>query len=499
MYQPLTKYFEETLSKQWHNVLLESYSTKETISGQSLASYISSMHGFWSRLNIGDGEKIAMCIPPGMQWAKLFFAVFCSKYVPIALPSDINLAISAAYHSDCKILYIQRSDLSIIDICKFTNLDYIISIENNDILWTSNENTASIHYSSRSGISELNISHKDNSALSLIIYTSGTSTRLKGVMLSSLNLSSCCFSNYSRFPYEEGDSILSILPINHIFGLMYDLLLPICKGMRVVMLDCPPLPEHIIPALKYVQPSILFGVPVILYNLMAEIQRVDQWAILLSCKMITCGGAGVKREFSKFMIEEKRLPFYIGYGMSECSPTISVANPERYEINSCGMPIDCLNLRIDSNDPLRVPGEIQVKGDSVFIGYYKDEDLTRSVFTKDGWFKTSDIATISEQGNIFIQGRLDSQISSNTGKNIYLEDIERILCNSPLIKDAVVTYYDNKLKAFLVLNNADDFAVKSHIQELNAKKFCGVYITEVQYVEKIERTPKGSIKRSLYR
>lgn len=499
MYQPLTQYFEETLSRQWHNVLLESYSTKETISGQSLASYISSMHDFWSKLDIGDGEKIAMCIPPGMQWAKLFLAVYCSKYVPIALPSDINLAISAAYHSDCKILYIQRSDLSIIDIGKFSNLDYIISIEDNDILWTSNENTASIIYFSLSRISELNISHKDNSDLSLIIYTSGTSTRLKGVMLSSQNLSSCCFSNYSRFPYEEGDSILSVLPINHIFGLMYDLLLPICKGMRVVMLDCPPLPEHIIPALEYVQPSILFGVPVILYNLMAEIQRVDKWTILLSCKMITCGGAGVKKEFSKLMIEEKGLPFYIGYGMSECSPTICVASPEQYEINSCGMPIDCLNIRIDSNDPLRIPGEIQVKGDSVFIGYYKDDDLTRSVFTKDGWFKTSDMATISEQGNIFVQGRLDSQISSDTGKNIYLEDIERILCNSPLIKDAVVTCYDNKLKAFLVLNKADDFAVKSHIQELNAKKFCSVYITEIQYVEKIERTPKGTIKRYLYR
>lgn len=498
MYQPLTQYFKETLRRHWHNVILESYSTKEKISGQSLASFISSLHSFWCDLHIDDGDKIAMCIPPGIAWAKLFLATYCSKYVPIALPSDINLAISAAYHSDCKILYIQRSNLSTIDIDRFTNLEYIISIEDNDILWTPNVNTASIKHHLLSNISELNIFHKENSDLSLIIYTSGTSTRLKGVMLSSQNLSSCCFSNYTRFPYEEGSSILSILPINHIFGLMYDLLLPICKGMRVVMLDSPPLPEYIVPALEYAKPSILFGVPVILYNLISEIQHNDSWSLLLSCKMITCGGAGVREEFSKLLIEEKKLPFYIGYGMSECSPTISVAKPEQYEINSCGMPIDCLNLRIDSVDPLHIPGEIQVKGDSVFLGYYKDEDLTRSVFTSDGWFKTSDIATVSEQGNIFIQGRMDSQISSNTGKNIYLEDIERTLCNSPLITDAVVASYDNKLKAFLVANKADDFAIKTFVQELNSNKLCGAYITEVQYVGRIERTPKGTIKRSRY-
>ena len=232
---------------------------------------------------------------------------------------------------------------------------------------------------------------------------------------------------------------------------------------------------------------------------MEEIEKTDSFDILSTCRMITCGGAGVKKEFSERMIEEWKLPFYIGYGMSECSPTVCVAKADIYEKHSCGIPISCLEFRIDSEDPMQIPGEIQVKGESLFIGYYKDRETTDRMFTEDGWFRTSDMATISPSGNIFLQGRMDQQVSTAAGKNIYLEDVEAILCDNPVIKDAVVSLHENKLKAYLVVEKSvEDSIVRELIDKLNAQHFKGVYISEIVYIDKVERTAKGTVKRNLY-
>ena len=494
-----TQYVEDVLQNHWNDVLIESYSTKIQITGENIASYITTEIDFWQSLNLDNGSKIAMCIPSGINWVKLFLAISCSEYIAVALPGDICSAITAAEHSDCEVLYMQASDLPLVDIFKFKNLKYIISIEDDQILYSSC--TYDTYSKSHQLIDRTRfcVTPKIPDDLALLIYTSGSSTHLKGVMLTYRNISSCLLANYARFPYNKRYNLLSILPINHIFGLMYELLLPFCIGMRIVVLDTPPIPELIIPAIRYVKPEILFGVPVILYKLMEEIDRTNLWSILSSCKMIVSGGAGVKKEFSEWMIEERKLPFYIGYGMSECSPTVCVAKADKYEKHSCGMPIDCLEFRIDSEDPMQIPGEIQVRGESVFKGYYKDAETTCRMFTEDGWFKTSDMAIISPEGNIFIKGRLDHQLSTASGKNIYLEDMESILCDNKIVKEAVVCLHDNILKAYIVPEySIDETIVRELINELNIKHFSGAYISEIVLVNKLERTSKGTIKRNLY-
>lgn len=499
MYKLFTEAITESLQEHWNDITIESYSSNEKMTGCALASEITALIDYWGKLGITDGSKIAICAPSGLNWTKIFLAASCSNYIVVALPNDIESAILAAQHSDCDVMYMQSSDYQLINTRRFSNLDYVISIENNDVLWSSIPTSVQYKPIRLLHIGDLKKQQHSQDDLALIIYTSGTSTRIKGVMLSYKNISSCMWANYSRFPYANNESYLSLLPLNHIFGLMHDLLLPICKGMRVVILDRPPVPEYVIPAIKYTRPVLLFAIPLVFYKLMDEINETNAWDALSSCKMIICGGSGVQKAFCEWMTIKRNLPFSIGYGMSECSPTICAANNNSYEMYSCGQPLDCLEFRIDSDEPTHIPGEILVRGDSVFMGYYKDDSLTQSVFTKDGWFKTGDIAIQSEKGNVFLCGRKDSQLSADSGKNIFIEDIEDKLRESTYIQDAVLILNGNRLKAIIVPKDIKHKSlIRNYINEVNKHLSQGVYISDIQYEDHIERTDKGTIKRSLY-
>lgn len=487
------------LKKRWNKFVIESYNEKEFLTGGSLALDIYSLIKFWKELDLNDGSKIAICVPSGLQWAKLFLAISCSNHVAVVLPGDIESALIAAAHSDCDALYVQEANLRYIDVHKFKNLRYIISIEGNKILWTQSHKNMQFCQSPQITRADFIVPHRNVEDMALLIYTSGTSSHIKGVMLSFQNLSVCINANYPRFKYEYGENHLNILPLNHIFGLMYDLLLPLCSGMKLTILDKPPLPEFIIPALRHVRPIMLFSVPLIMYKLVEAVDKTNNWEVFSSCKMITCGGAQIKKEFCELMAVKRGLPFYIGYGMSECSPTICVAEADNYEMCSCGKPIDCLQFKIDSDSPLNTAGEILVKGDTLFMGYYKDDSMTRNMFTEDGWFKTSDMAIMSKWGNVFICGRKNNQVSSDSGKNVFFEDIESHLRTSALIKDAVVCMHDGNLKAYVVLRDYVQLSsLQQVISDMNSRFLNGVYITEIQYLDKIEKTEKGTIKRSLY-
>lgn len=495
----ITKELTQSLQDKWNEVVIESFKTHETLTGKALLSAMMSHVFFWRKLGIPEAGKIAVCIPSGMKWAELFLSGFFSEYVVVALPGDIDSAIVAAQHSDCNALYIQPSDLDLICVSNFAFLDYIISADDNNVLWSSKqikEHHTSVDLNRTNEFVDDRHSPDD---LALIIYTSGTSTRTKGVMLSYKNISTCVHANYSRFPYQKYESYLSILPLNHIFGLMYDLLLPLCKGMHLFLLDYPPIPEFIIPALRSIRPIMLFSVPLVIYKLMEEIKSQDNWEVLSSCKMITCGGAGVQPAFSEWMIMDRKLPFNIGYGMSECSPAICVPDINNYEINSCGRPVDSLEVSIDSEDPMRIPGEILVKGDSVFIGYYKDDCLTQKLFSTDGWFRTGDLGILSQKGNVFLCGRKDSQLSSNSGKNYFLDDVENILLESRYIKDAIIIPFEGHLKALVVpYDSISEEPIRAYIADINSRFVQGIYISDIQFIDKIERTEKGTVKRSVY-
>lgn len=494
-----TEIIGDSLRKHWDDVVIESYSRNQKISGKSLASYILSKIIFWHQLDILNGEKIAICAPSGFEWAKLFIAISFSEYVAVSLPSDIESALDAAMHSDCSIIYIRKSDASLIDTSKYANLKYIISISDNEIIWSLNDITMEYKESPLTHPDDFAVRSHNLVDLALLIYTSGSSSRIKGVMLSYNNLTACLKTNYLRFPYTEGSNYLSILPLNHIFGLMYDLLLPIGKGMSVIILDRPPIPEYVIPAMRSVKPNMIFLVPMLAYKLIEVIEKSHAWDALSSCKMITCGGAGVKKEFIEKMTNSLGLPFYIGYGMSECSPSICIPKLEKYETYSCGQPVDCLELKIDSEDPYHIPGEILVKGESVFMGYYKDGELTKNTFTADGWLRTSDVAYLSIAGNVFLCGRKDSMLSSVSGKNIYIDDIENILREYSFIKDIAVCLQVEHLKAYIVPNGEiDKEDIKQLLHDINSRLLKGTYISDIQFVERIERTTKGTIKKSIY-
>lgn len=494
-----TEIIGDSLRAHWNDVVIESFSTDVKIYGKSLASFIKSNLKFWNQLDIQEGEKISLCAPSDMEWAKLFLAISVSKYVPVALPGDIESALEAAIHSDCCVIYVRKSDATLINLSRFTNLKYVVSISDNEIIWSRDGKVSEYKEIQLTKPDDFVIQRHCLKDLALLIYTSGSSSRLKGVMLSYGNLSACLESNYLRFPYTEGTNYLSILPLNHIFGLMYDLLLPVGKGNRVVLLDRPPIPEYIIPAIRSVRPSLIFLVPIIAYKLIEEIERTQALETLSSCKMITCGGAGVKREFIEKMTSCLKLPFFVGYGMSECSPSICVPKVDQYETFSCGQPMDCIKIKIESEDPYHKPGEILVKGDSVFMGYYKDSGLTREVFTEDGWLRTSDMAYLSLAGNVFLCGRKDSMISSVSGKNIYIDDIENALRKSTLVEDVAIGLKEDRLKAYIVpRGKATEENLKKLIQEINGHLLKGIYISDVQCVERIERTIKGTVKRSIY-
>ena len=365
-------------------------------------------------------------------------------------------------------------------------------------------------------------------------YTSGSTGNPKGVMLTVRNISSNVDLIPRYFPYRRGDNYLSILPFAHIFGMLYDMTACLCLGMHLTVLCLPPAPTILKEAMQSVAPSTVMMVPLVLKK-MAEysateilsdkanveiVKNSPEYYSLLRSKMlsnlggkveiIVTGGAALPDVLEKMLIQELQLPLVTGYGMTECGPTITLGKLGNYKLKSCGILVDCMQIKIESPNPHETVGEVLVKGDNTFVGYYKNPQADKEVFTEDGWFRTGDLGTIDEDNNLFLVGRNKSLLLGSNGENVYPEEIEVKLNVLPYVAESLIVQRGEKFVA-LIVPNADQIAADNlssvqledimdeNIIALNKVVPTFSQISSYELLqETFAKTPKGSIKRFKY-
>ena len=546
--QYFIKQFEKSIKTRWNQAALDEFRTSSLTYGE-LAAKVVENHLFFEAVGLDRGDKVSINARSSAQWAEIFMSVVSGGYVAVQLfngytPSDTQ---SLVHHSDSRILYTEKQIFSNMDFEAMPQVMGVIDLKSGELL-ASRGNFAEI-YASKSGLfaskypagltpDDVNFIDRDMDELCAINYTSGSTGNPKGVMLSVRNFSANVELIPTIYPYIPGESYVSVLPYAHIFGLTYDMITPLCLGLTLCVLYVPPVPANLKPALQHYRPSVFFAVPLILTKLientigefihsksgqekLADHENNPDFCRALriilmeslggNIKVFVTGGAAIPAHFEELIATKLQCPFVTGYGMTECAPTITLGRIGHYKLKSCGVPVTpWVDLKILSPDPKVIPGEVVVKGDVVFEGYYKAAETTKSVMTEDGWFKTGDMGIIDDDNVVFLMGRSKNMLLSTNGQNVFPEEIEVVLNALPYVQESLIVERDGHFIAIVVPNqdlaatdNLSAEALKNimecNIKALNEKipAYSQVSGFELRF-EPFAKTPKGSIKRFMY-
>lgn len=539
--------FENSIKENWNKSALTDY-RGETWRYSQVAEEITTMHLVWRAAGIKQGDKISLNARSCANWAKAFMAITSGGQVAVQLfngftPAD---AQKFTHHSDSKILFTEKAIFEEMDFEAMPQLIAVIDTRSSELL-ASRGNFESIYRQRHQlfgaaypdGFSPDCVSYTkiEMDDLCCINYTSGSTGNPKGVMLTARNISSNVDTIPKHFPYLRGENYLSMLPFAHIFGLLFDLVTCLCSGMHITVLGMPPAPTILKDAMQQVRPRVIMMVPLVL-NKMIEFSigefvnsrtgktRLKDYSqhpefchalrtIALSylggkCEVIMTGGAAIPVEIEELLITKLDIPLVTGYGMTECAPAIALARLGHYKQRSCGEIVERMQARIDSDDQQSKVGELWVKGDNTFIGYYKNPEADREVFTSDGWFRTGDLGIIDNENNLFLVGRCKSMLLSSNGQNVYPEEIEVKLNALAYVSESIIVQRGERFVA-LVVPNADLLAndgisaetlrviMEKNIETLNSQIPSYSQISDFELTdEPFAKTPKGSIKRFLY-
>lgn len=542
------KVFEKSAKECWDKPAITEFD-KPGLTYGGLVSEIEKNLLFWKEAGLRPGDKIALNARSSAAWGITFFSTQAGGFVAVQLfngftPTDAQGLVD---HSESRLLYTEKSIFSKMDFEAMPALLAAIDLYSGELL-ASRGNFAEC-YARRdaifaaahpAGLREADVRFADRKLddLAAIMYTSGSTGNPKGVMISVRNFSSNVQLIPIHFPYHRKDSYVSVLPYAHIFGLVYDLITPLCYGLTLCILYVPPVPANLKPALRQYKPRVFFAVPLIINKLIDEsigefirsksgaakladyrnhpdfceaLHDIFMRALGGGCELLITGGAAMPESLERLMLEQLQVPFVTGYGMTECAPTITLGHKETYVMKECGEPVpEGIELKIDSEDPRNIAGEVLVRGHVVFQGYYKNEAATQAVFTNDGWFRTGDLGTQDELGRVFLVGRCKSMILSSNGQNIYPEEIEVVLNQLPYVAESLIVDRDKKLVALIVPNYklAEEQGVSAeqlqtimddNLVELNKKIPAYSAISSYALLtDPFEKTPKGSIRRFIY-
>lgn len=539
--------FEQTVKECWNNPALNDYKGPVKTYGQ-LAEDIEKMNLLWKAAGLVKGDKVAINAKSSAAWATVFFAAQAGGFVAVQIfnaftPSDI---MSLTNHSDSKVLYTEKAIFDKMDFASMPTILAAIDIKSGELLASRggfadlyNNVDALFAKAHPQGLTPEAVNY-DAGTLDdtcAIMYTSGSTGNPKGVMLSIRNISMNVYLLPNHLPFKRGGCTVTILPFAHIFGMTVDMIAPLCYGMHLVVLGLPPIPSNLKPALREYKPELFFSVPLVLTKLIEDtlgefihsksgaakledhennpdfcnaLRIILDQALGGNIKVFATGGAAIPEHFEKLLVEKLGLPFITGYGMTETAPVISVGHLGSYKLRECGEWVEeGVDLRIDSSDPETVPGEIQLKGHIVFQGYYKNPDATTAAFTEDGWFRTGDLATMDKDKSLFIVGRSKSMILSSNGQNIFPEEIEVVLNALPYVGESLIVSRDEHLVALIVpdMNLAGDMSsdelakvMNANLAALNKKMPAYSQVSSYElHFEPFAKTPKGSIRRFMYK
>jgi long-chain acyl-CoA synthetase len=450
---------------------------------ESVNREIRALIAFLEENGIRPGDKVAILSLNMPNWGIAYFSItFMGAVVVPILPdfSPVEIA-NILEHSGTKAIFISNSLLSRIEDFKSDILTLSILIEDFSILPPAKDRSKY----DPSVLSTKNYAVNEDD-LASIIYTSGTTGRSKGVMLTHKNISYNALKGRAIQFIDENDRFLSVLPLSHTYENTLGLILPMLCGSCVYYLKKPPTPSVLLPALAEVRPTLMLTVPLIiekiyfnrivptfrdklilklLYNISFFRKILNEAAgkKLMKTfggelKFYGIGGAKLNKTVERFLREAK-FPYAVGYGLTETAPLLAGANPKQSVFESTGPAIEGVELIINKPDKKTGEGEIWAKGPSIMKGYYKEPDMTKSVLTQDGWFKTGDLGTFDKNNNLYIKGRLKNMIVGASGENIYPEEIESIINNFRFVVESLVVQQKGKLVA-LVHINMEEFEKK---------------------------------------
>ncbi len=535
--------FQQSVRNRWEKPALSDY-RGETFTFADIATRIAKHHFLFEKVGLKPGDKVALASKNCARWAISFLAVGTYRAVAVPILPDFSPETigDLSAHSESVILFTEARIWDAIDRNRVPNLKAVISVDDFSILYATDKSLVAsmiakesempkvFPASEKEKVSDYQIGDLDD--LAIINYTSGTTSSPKGVMLTAKNISSNIEFGLNRIPVCDTDKIMSMLPLAHMYGMAFEFLYPLCGGGHVYFLGKTPTPTVLMQALADIKPYILITVPLVMEKIFKNkvmptlnkplmrmltsipfIKRVIYGKVrstLLTTfggnlRSIVLGGAAISLPVEKVM-RKVRLPYTVGYGMTECAPLIGYSPWESFKLGSCGRAVDNVIVRIDSDNPAKNVGEIQVKGDNVMQGYYKNPEATAATFTEDGYLRTGDLGIIDKDGNIFIKGRSKCMILSPNGQNIYPEEIESILNSLPHVGESLIVERKGGLVALVALQ-ADEKCSAEELREimeqnrleLNTRMPAYSKISAVEIIEGgFEHTPKQSIKRFLY-
>ena len=542
---------EKSIIDNWDRDALTDYKGI-TLQYHDVARKIEKLHILFENGGVERGDKIALCGRNSAHWAVAFLATL--TYGAIAVPVLHEFTAEQIHnivnHSEAKFLFVGDVVATQVDPVKMPGLegiinipDYSLRLSRTDKLTYAREHLNEMFgrkypkYFRRQHVAYYKEQSPDE--LALINYTSGTTGFSKGVMIPYRAL----WGNYDFAEHvlgnvvKQGDSVISILPMAHMYGMAFEFIFEFLHGCHIYYLTRIPSPAIIAQAFTDIRPAIIIAVPLIiekiirkrvfpklqnntmrlLWNMPVISKKIQQRVCEQVRKAfgdqfyeIIIGGAAFNHEVGQFL-KAIGFPFTVGYGATECAPIICYSDWQHFVPGSCGRAVVHMEVKIDSPDPARIPGEILARGTNVMLGYYKNPEATAQTIDADGWYHTGDLGTMDADGNVFIRGRSKNMLLGPSGQNIYPEEIEDKLNSMQLVLESVVVQRDTKLVALVHpdMDAATDLGIRHdalaqlmeqnriHVNE-QLPAYCKLAEIEIHKNE-FEKTPKKSIKRYLYK
>lgn len=544
----VNKLYQDAFKKYWDRPAISNYQGM-TLHYRDVARRIEKLHIMFEECGLAKGDKVALCSRNQANWAVAFLSAMTYGAVPVPLLHEFKSANihHLVNHSEAKILFVDEVIWEGLSETEMPGLQAIIQVNTFKLLYAADEKITQARehlnelfgrkYPNAFTPEDLNYYEDSADELAIINYTSGTSGFSKGVMIPYRAIrSNVEFATKVLPGLDCTKSVVSMLPSAHMYGLMFELLYELSVGAHVHFLSRVPSPKIIMNALAEVKPYVIIAVPLIIEKIykskIKPILEKEGIRVLMKLPVLNqvvlnkiraeliaafggefyeviIGGAAFNKEVEAFF-KKMNFPFTVGYGMTECAPIITYDDWQTEKLHSCGKAAPNMEVRIASVDPANVPGEIQIKGANVFLGYFKNPEATAEVLTEDGWFRTGDMGVMDAEGSLFIKGRTKCMILGPSGQNIYPEEVETVINSQPYVVDSLVVEDNGGLTALIYPNFADGLRdgmnqqafvayMEGTLNDLNKELPNYAKLKKIKVMfEDFERTPKKSIKRYLY-
>ena len=547
-FQSVNKMLERSFREHWERAALSNYQGL-TLKYCDVAKRIEKLHMCFRSCGLQKGDKVALCSRNQANWGVCFLAAMTYGAVPVPIlhefkPENVHYLVN---HSESKVFFVDEANWEGLSEAEMPGVQVFVRMSTLHCILARDEKMAwevehlgeSFNARFPDGLSPEDLDYYEDGPedLALINYTSGTSGFSKGVMLPYRSLwCNLRFARESAEPQMTCESqMVALLPSAHMYGMTFEFLFEMTIGAHVYFLSKVPSPQVIMKAFSEIHPDVIIAVPLIIEKVYkSKIKPIaDRNKTWLSIPIVNqvvlgkiregmieafggkfeeviLGGAAFNPEVEQFLRKVK-FPFTVGYGMTECGPIIAYAHWDKTKKGSCGYAIPGCQIRIDSPNPEKIPGEVQVKGDNVFLGYYNNRKATKASFTNDNWFKTGDMGVMDSDGYLYLRGRSKCMILGPSGQNIYPEELEAVINNVNYVVDSLVIEDNGGLTALIYPDyrqaQRDGFEAEELEAKINASlpeinKLIPGYaqIRKIEFLpEDFERTPKRSIKRYLYK